>query len=178
MKKNIFALVISTFVTLGLIILALQQTPSYLMKKRIKVYIREAGGVNKVYHQQLPDATFDAFVSPSLDLLYSYLVFDVSKAALLVEFPIHNDFWVNQMVGDNTDTFAYVGHKTVMNRPVKLVLFNRNSQRFEAPDDAKLIEAPSDTGVFLLRYLVRNRRDLPEIDAIRRSVKLVQLKSE
>ncbi len=178
MKKNIFAIIISTFVTLGLIVLLIQATPSYLMKNRIKVYVQEAGDVNQFYHQQLPDASFEAFVSPSPDLLYSYLVFDISKAALLVEFPIHNDFWVNQMVDDNTDSFAYVSYETAENRPIKIVLFNHNSPKFEAPDDAKLIEAPSETGVFLLRYLVRDRRDLSEMEAIRRLVKLVELKSE
>lgn len=162
-------------VTVGLIIFALQATPSYLMKKRNEVYLQEAGGFNKFYHQQLPDSDFDAFVSPSPDLLYSYLVFDVSRAAILVEFPVHAEFWVNQMVGDNTDTFAYVGYKDQLDRPIRLVLFNHESPMFEAPEDAKLIEAPSNTGTFLLRYLIRNKRDLAEIDAKRRLVKVVEL---
>lgn len=80
------------------------------------------------------------------------------------------------MVCDNTDTFAYVGYETEKNHPVKMVLFSRNSPSFNAPDDALRIEAPSDTGMFLVRYLVRDKNDLPGIDALRRSVKLFELK--
>lgn len=176
MKKNMSVLVISVFVTIGLIVLVVQRVPYREMEKANKVYIREAGGVNRFYYQRLADDTFNSFKSPCPDFLYSYLSFDVSKAALLIEFPIYNDFWVNQMVADNTDTFAYVGWKTEKNRPIKYVLSNRNSPEFKAPDDARLIEAPSDTGTFLVRYLLRNKSDLAKIDAMRRTAKVVELK--
>lgn len=177
MKKKIFILVISTFVTLGLIIIALQRLPHYYMEKSSDVSMQGAGGINRFYFLQLADDTFNVFPSPCPDLLYSNLVFDVSKTALLIEFPKYNDFWVSQMVGDNTDTFAYVGYKTAGNQSVKIVLFSHNSPKFEAPGDAILIEAPSDTGVVLLRYLVRTTQDLRKIDSIRQSVELVELNS-
>jgi uncharacterized membrane protein len=178
MKKNILTLIISTGVTLGLIISALHQAPCYLMGKSTDICIQGAGGVNQFYFQQLADHTFDSFPSPCPNLLYSNLVFDVGKSALLVEFPAYNDFWINQMVCDNTDTFAYVGYETKKNQPVKMILFSHNSPSFDIPDDAIRIEAPSDTGMFLVRYLVRDKTDLPGIDSLRRSVKLVELKSE
>ena len=178
MKKNIFTLVIFTLATLGLIVMALLQAPYYLMRKSNEICIHAAGGVNRFYFPELADHTFNAFPSPCPDLLYSNLVFDLSKAALMVEFPAYNDFWVCQMVGDNTDTFAYVGYRNEKNRPIKMVLFSPYSPGFEAPEDAMLIKSPFDTGVLLVRYLVRDRNELPAIDAVRHSVKLLELETE
>ncbi len=79
------------------------------------------------------------------------------------------------MVGDNTDTFAYVGHKTTRNDPIKIVLFTGNSPEFKPPAHARLIKAPSDKGIVLLRHLVRNKNDSPRIDALRKSIKVVEL---
>ncbi|MCP4158585.1 MAG: DUF1254 domain-containing protein [Deltaproteobacteria bacterium] len=175
MKKKILILLISTLITLCVIFVGLQQVPYFYMNKSNKVSIDGAGGVNRFYFQDLADESFDIFPSPCPDLLYSNLVFDLSKTALFIEFPIYNDFWVSQMVADNTDTFAYVGYKTLTNSPVKIVLFSSSSPKFNHPPGAKMIKAPSDKGLILLRHLVKDKNDLSSIDAIRKSVRIIEL---
>ncbi len=178
MKKRLILFFLSLVLTVGLLWAGILAAPGYLVNKRNQEYIVQANGYNSFFHQNLPDDSFKAFVSPSPDLLYSYLVFNTSKSALLVEIPQYNDYWVNQLVDDNTDTFAYVGYQTKSRGPVKFILYSDDTPSFSTPKGYQSIKSPSSIGTFLLRYLVRTPEDIPNIEAIRRSVKVSTLSNK
>ncbi len=178
MKKYPGLFLLSLVLTLALLWAGVMAAPGYLVNQRNQEYLAQAGGYNSFFHQNLPDDKFKAFVSPSPDLLYSYLVFNTEKSALAVEIPPHHDYWVNQMVDDNTDSFAYVGYQTKSNGPVKFILYSDDSPPFDPPEGYKTIKSPSTIGTFLLRYLVRTPNDIPHLEIIRRSIKVYPFSSE
>jgi hypothetical protein len=178
MRKKLGLFFISLVFTMALLWAGVIATPGYLVNKRNQEYLIQADGYNNFYHQGLPDDKFKAFVSPSPDLLYSYLVFNTEKSALAVEIPPFHDYWVNQMVDDNTDSFAYVSYKTGSNDPIKYILYSDDTPPFDPPEGYQPIKSPSTIGTFLLRYLVRTPKEIPQIDSIRRSIRVYAFSNE
>jgi hypothetical protein len=146
--------------------------PKRLMRERTAIYLEQASGYNNFVHQKRADASWREFVSPSPDLLYSYLVFDTTGAALAVEIPEYGDYWVNQMVDDQTDTFGYAGHGSGASR---FVVYSEATPAFATPEGFTPFKSPSPTGLLLLRYLVRTPDSIARIDDIRRKIRVRKL---
>jgi hypothetical protein len=149
--------------------------PECLMAERTSVYLKQANGYNRFSHQGLPDASWREFVSPSPDLLYSYLVFDTTKSAIAVEIPGYNGYWLNQMVDDRTDTFGYVGYRAPVSDATCFVIFSNATPNFATPAGFEAFKSPTPTGLFLLRYLVRSPDSVAQIDAVRQSIRVWEL---
>ena len=149
--------------------------PERLMAERTSVYLKQANGYNRFSHQGLPDASWREFVSPSPDLLYSYLVFDTTKSAIAIEIPGYNGYWLNQMVDDRTDTFGYVGHRAPVSDATHFVIFSNATPNFATPAGFEAFKSPTPTGLFLLRYLVRSPDSVAQIDAVRQSIRVWEL---
>lgn len=149
--------------------------PERKVAERNETYLKQANGFNKFVHQKLSDASWREFVKPCPDLLYSYLVFDTRNSAIAVEIPGYNDYWVNQMVDDQTDSFAYVGQRTAAGEDVKFILYSDGTPTFKTPDGYKAYKSPSPTGTFLLRYLVRSPDDVSMLDALRKKIKVAHI---
>ena len=150
--------------------------PKRLMAERTYVYLEQAGGYNRFVHQRLPDASWREFVSPSPDLMYSYLVFDTARAPVAIEIPAYDDYWINQMVDDRTDTFGYVGHDTSRSDVSKFVVYSDATPAFDVPEGFSAFKSPSPTGVFLLRYLVRAPDSIDRINATRQKIRVWEMK--
>jgi hypothetical protein len=149
--------------------------PERLMAERTSVYLMQANGHNRFLHQGLPDASWREFVSPSPDLLYSYLVFDTTKSAIAVEIPGYDGYWLNQMVDERTDTFGYVGHRAPVSDWTRFVIFSDTTPSFVTPAGFEAFKSPTPTGLFLLRYLVRSPDSVAKIDAVRKSIRVWEL---
>ena len=149
--------------------------PERLMAERMSVYLIQANGYNRFIHQGLPDASWREFVSPSPDLLYSYLVFDTRKSAIAVEIPGYDGYWLNQMVDDRTDSFGYVGHRAPVSDATRFVISSDATPNFAIPVGFEAFKSPTPTGLFLLRYLVRSPDSVAQIDAVRQSIRVWEL---
>lgn len=149
--------------------------PERKVAERNETYLKQANGFNKFVHQKLSDSSWKEFVKPCPDLLYSYLVFDTRNSAIAVEIPGYNDYWVNQMVDDQTDSFAYVGQRTSGSKDVKFVLFSDDTPPFQTPDGFQSYKSPSPTGTFLLRYLVRSPEAVSTLDPLRKKIKVTPI---
>lgn len=158
--------------------LRIHTMPKRLMAERTAIYLEQAHGYNKFVHQNLPDASWREFVSPSPDLLYSYLVFDTTQAPIAVEIPDYDDYWVNQIVDDQTDTFGYVGHQAPKGSASRFVVYSDATPAFAVPEGFKSFKSPSPTGLFLLRYLVRKPDSIAQINEAREKIRVWKLKSE
>ncbi|MBW1898276.1 MAG: DUF1254 domain-containing protein [Deltaproteobacteria bacterium] len=172
MKIN-FQYVIGTLI-IALIVCAygIYTMPQRLVAERNKIYVQQANGHNRFVHKSLPDASWKEFVRPCPDLLYSYLVFDTRQSAIAVEMPGYDDYWVNQMVDDQTDSFAYVGQRSAGNQGVKFVLYSDQTPPFKTPEGFLSFKSPSPTGTFLLRYLVRSPDSVRRIEELRKQIQV------
>jgi len=150
--------------------------PKRLMAERTDVYLVQAGGYNKFVHKNLPDASWREFVSPSPDLLYSYLVFDTARAPVAIEIPAYDDYWINQMVDDRTDTFGYVGHDTSKSGMAQFIVYSDATPAFDVPEGFSTFKSPTPSGLFLLRYLVRTPDAIDRINATRQKIRVWEVK--
>lgn len=150
--------------------------PGRLMSEHNARALERAGGPNRFLHKPPADASWTEFVRPCPDLMYSHLVFDTQPAPLAVELPGHDDYWVLQMVADNTDSFAYIGDRTEENRPARLILLSdRTPACGDLPEGYRIFRSPSPTGTLLLRYLVRSPESAERIDRLRESIRAYPL---
>ncbi len=146
--------------------------PGRLQAERNAFFVEQAGGTNRFYHGPPADASWNAFVRPCPDLLYSYAAFDIRRAPLAIELPGHEDYWVLQMVADDTASFAYVGDRTEGSRPAKVLLTSDDTPPCSPPDGFKLFRSPSPTGTLLLRYLIRSPDSLGLLENLRASIRI------
>jgi|GEM_PF-1294980 len=170
-KRNVVYIAGSLFIALFVIVYGISTMPSRLLKVRNEAYLKMAGGYNVFLHLPRADARWDTFVSPSPDLMYSVLVFNTGEHPIVVEFPPHPGYWVNQMVADNTDSFAYIGNRTECDRGVTILLYSDATPAFEDPGRFKMFQSPSVTGTFLLRYLVKSDDDVRSIERLREKIR-------
>lgn len=146
--------------------------PGRLQTERNAFFVEQAGGTNRFYHSPPADASWNAFVRPCPDLLYSYAAFDLRRGPLAIELPGHNDYWVLQMVADDTASFAYVGDRTEGSRPAKLLLTSDDTPPCSPPDGFKLFRSPSPTGTLLLRYFIRSSESVELLKNLRASIRI------
>jgi len=99
------------------------------------------------------------------------LVFDTTQAPIAVEIPGHDDYWINQMVDDRTDTFGYVGHDTARGGVSKFVVYSDVTPAFDVPKFQHVQESFA-YGPFLLRYLVRTPDSIDRIDEARQRIRV------
>jgi hypothetical protein len=177
MRGNLGYVLSALVIATATAVLRIHTMPKRLMAERTAVYLKQAQGHNKFVHQKLADASWREFVSPSPDLLYSYLVFDTSRSAVAVEMPSYDDFWINQMVDDQTDTFGFVGHQTPGSQ-IRFVVYSDATPTFVTPQNFASFKSPSPTGLFLLRYLVRDPASIPRIDDTRHKIRVWELRHE
>ncbi len=176
MRRNVAYVVVALAVALLVGGLRIHSLPKGLMAERTDIYLKQAGGYNRFVHQKLPDASWREFVSPSPDLLYSYLVFDTAQAPVAVEIPGHDDYWINQMVDNRTDTFGYVGHDTARGDVSKFVVYSDDTPAFDVPEGFNAFKSPSSTGLFLLRYLVRTPDSIDRINETRQRIRVWEIR--
>jgi uncharacterized membrane protein len=171
MNNKILIIVTSTLISLAVITGIVAKAPFNLMDKNYQEMV-VSQGVNNFFYQNLPDHKFDRIVSPSPDLLYNFMAYDVTNASVQITFPVYSGFWVSQFISDQTDSFAYMDYKNETGQPQSAILYAKGADTSAFPQSAKLIQAPSNTGVVLVRYLVKDRAELDEIDGVRKQVSI------
>ncbi|MFP4474987.1 MAG: DUF1254 domain-containing protein [Desulfatibacillaceae bacterium] len=174
-KRDVLIFMLTAGLTLGLLLARVARVPEAVCADRMAAMLEAAGGSNRYLHGPPANADFRAVVKPSPNLAYSACVYDVSEAPLAMEFPAHDDFWVNQVVADNTDSVAYTGLRDVGPRPSKFVLVSGDTPPTDIPGGFEVLHTPTPTGVMLLRYLVRSGEHLEEINRAREQIELYTL---
>ena len=174
-RRNIYYIFLCLIVA-GLTCWALlYRMPYKLMEKEVDKYVAQAGGYNKFIHAPMADHNWNKFVRPLPDATYSIFAYDVSKDPLVFEIPPFDGYWVFQFVQENTDSYEYVGTRTIGNRGAKVILSGPNIGQFDIPEGSRHIASPTGTGIILARYLVKDKADLGRINQVRKSVKAYPL---
>ena len=138
-------------------------TPHILMRAlNFKAYLNDNHGVLQVRPQA--EAGKDNIVRMSPDLLYSVCTFDLSKGPLQITAQKTNQYMSVSFFASNSDNFFVLNDKQI-DENFNLVIATADME-IALPKNSKLVEAPSEYGLVLIRYYLADMA-VSEIDAIR-----------
>lgn len=162
----------------GVHLLAVWALPRVIMHKVLNTTPQDLGAAPgstaQVYFPPMTDATQRRIVMPSPDLLYATCVFDVSARPLRVRAdPRLPGYWSVALYGANSDNFFVVNDRHLAGKPLDLVLVGAGGApaATQLPDAARVVSAPSNRGLVLMRVLVADyaaERDV--VEAARRTL--------
>ncbi len=144
----------------GVHLLVVWAIPRLIMHKVLGTTPAQLGGTDpsaRVYFPPMTDATQRRIVMPSPDLLYATCLFDVSHAPLRVRAdPRLPGYWSVAAYAANSDNFLVVNDRQLAGKPLDLVLVGAQGAPAgtAVPPGARVVVAPSDKGLVLMRVLV------------------------
>ncbi|WP_438730774.1 DUF1254 domain-containing protein [Parasphingorhabdus sp. DH2-15] len=139
--------------------------PGYIMGRAWDGVTERAGAPNMMIHMPLPSAARRGIVRLSPDLIYSICTFDLSKGDLAITVPaIDNHYWSLTMFDDQTNAFFVESDRDTKGQPISLTLSNKGTA-----GEGRIVAAPSQKGIALVRILMNNRGEYDALDPLRRS---------
>ncbi len=165
MKKWITVTVLGTVMVAVIIhFLIVSQTPYIAMDKAMEKLDTE---INTLDHSGPPDEDFREVVRPSPDLLYSTCIYDVNEEALLFTVPVTDTYWSISGYAEDTHNFFSLNHEEVETNTARVLVVGEKEKAYpEVEEDMIIVEAPSDTGIILIRIFVSDREKLEELKQI------------
>ena len=121
---------------------------------------------NQFVHPPLATSASRTIVRPSPDLAYSSALFDVSEHPLHVIVPLSAPYTSLSGFAANTDNFFAVNDQTAGADPIDVVIVGPGTPR-TGLEGRRVIEAPSDRGVLLVRRVVVSPEAFAAVDAVR-----------
>jgi uncharacterized membrane protein len=121
---------------------------------------------NQFVHPPLATHESRTIVRPSPDLAYSSALFDVSEHPLRVIVPLSAPYTSLSGFADNTDNYFALNDQTAGSDPIDVVIVGPGTKR-TGLEGRRVIEAPSDRGVLLVRRVVVSAEAFGGVDAVR-----------
>ncbi len=160
---RLFRFVVGVAIVAGLTHLAVMQAlPGLVMAKILAGFTSDPSAseaARRVTRPPVTDASARMVVMPSPDLLYAACRFDVSQKPVRIKGAIGYDrYWSVALYGARTDMFFVTNDTQQQGKPVDLLLVSAsgNASPATVPEGARVIIAPTDTGLMLTRLLVGN----------------------
>lgn len=122
-----------------------------------------------------------SIVMPSPEMLYSVCTFDLKNGPLhITANPALSTYWSIALYGANSDNFFVQNDRQANGKPVDLLLVSRgSSQKNLDPVKPKVVIAPTDTGVLLMRVLTGNyEAEKAVLEPARRSLQCAPLTTD
>lgn len=151
-------------------LVALVTLPYVVMGRLIIEQTREAGE-NVFEHSALPTAAWRERVRPSPDIAYSTAVFDVRERPLRVVVPVTEPYTSLAGFSLNTDNFFVATDRSAGGETIDLVLVGPSTPRAGLAG-LRLVEAPSDLGLLMVRRVVPSDVAFASIDGTRRQARV------
>lgn len=155
-------------------VLAVAALPRVIMSRVLTTFAAQ-GAPNRFVHPQLATSTARAIVRPSPDLAYSSALFDVSEHPLHVSVPLSAPYTSLSGFADNTDNFFALNDLTAGSDPIDVVIVGPSTKR-AGLEGRRVIEAPSDRGVLLVRRVVVDADAFAAVDAVRQQARAEPLR--
>ena len=127
------------------------------------------GPVNEMIHMPPTTARSRAVVRPSPDLLYSAIIYDVSRAPLRITAAVPESYWSISFFANNTDNYFVENDHDIGASSAEFLLVGKG-QHVE-PGTARLVEAQSSKGAILLRSLVRDPTSVEALIAVQKQAR-------
>ncbi len=125
---------------------------------------------NQFVHPPLATHESRTIVRPSPDLAYSSAVFDVAEHPLRVVVPLTVPYTSLSGFAANTDNFFALNDQTAGTDPIDVVIVGPSTPR-RGLESLRVIEAPSDRGVLLVRRVVVGADAFAAVDAVRKQAR-------
>ena len=145
----------------GAHLLAVWAIPRFIMAKVLSTTPQQLGAkpgsTASVYFPPMTDATQRRIVMPSPDLLYATCLFDVSRRPLRIQAdPRLPGYWSVAAYAANSDNFVVVNDRQLAGKPLDMVLVGPQGAEagWVMPPGARVVIAPSNRGLVLMRVLV------------------------
>lgn len=143
----------------------------YLVMSRLIVERSRNPGENVFFHPELATADWRYRVRPSPDLAYSTAVYNVSERPLHVVVPVTEPYTSLAGIALNTDNFFVITDRDVHGSAIDLVLVGPDTPR-EGLEGLRVVEAPTNRGVLLVRRVVPNPTALASIEGARHETRV------
>jgi uncharacterized membrane protein len=144
----------------------------YELPRRIEARVlTRMGPPNTMHFAKRPDETSRGVVRPSPDLLYSACPFDLSKGPLKITARVpHSTYWSVSAFDAATNNFFVRDDQQIAGDSIEIIALRRGMAlpSLDAAPMRVVIFAPTDKGLFLIRLLVNDEKNLPALDALRR----------
>lgn len=128
----------------------------------------EAGGRNQWFHAPRATPQNQQVVRTSPDLAYSACTWDLSDGPVRITAPGWDDYFSLSLYESRTDNFFVANDRTDPGG-VEIVLATDNqADALSVSEGTRVVRAPTETGVALLRYLAPTADSFERVDQIRR----------
>ncbi|MCX6010308.1 MAG: DUF1254 domain-containing protein [Chloroflexi bacterium] len=117
-----------------------------------------------------PPATHESrtIVRPSPDLLYSLCCYDISRYPLRLTAVIPDNYWSISGFAMNTDNFFAINDRQAKSTPIEIVLVRKGMTYQDSTGKVRVIVAPTDRGIILIRTVITSKADLPRLTEIQK----------
>jgi hypothetical protein len=122
-----------------------------------------------------PETTF---VSPNNDTLYVIAALDLRPGPLVLHVPDTGDrYYVLQFVDAWTNNFAYIGRRATGTAEQRFLLVGPDDDS-EAPEDMKVVRAPTGIVTIVGRVQINGAEDAPAVHALQDQFRLTPLSAD
>ncbi|HYM31716.1 MAG TPA: DUF1254 domain-containing protein [Candidatus Cybelea sp.] len=162
MTVLIVCLIASPLAAWAAYMVILRRIPTAAMRRAMTAIADRTGGRNVLAHGRRPTAKARQIVMPAPDLIYSSCVFDLSGGPLRFRGPVAENYWSLSAYADNTDNFFVVNDLDLGKGEFDVVLIPPGGTTVGIAAD-RVVEAPSLTGVVLIRIFIGDGSGLDRI---------------
>jgi len=143
----------------------------YEMPRRIMARtLKRMGPPNVIRFARQADETSRGVVRPSPDILYSACPFDLSKGPLKITAHVpHSTYWSASGFDAATNNFFVRNDQQIAGDSIEIIALRPGMALppLDAAPDRVIVFAPTDRGLFLIRLLINDEKNLPALDALR-----------
>ncbi len=137
-----------------------------------KLMEREQVGVNEVAYKNLITEDERIVIRPSPDLLYSGMIFDVSKTALLISASVNEgQYWALNFYDMATNNFGIFDDRTIKNGEFEIILAHEGFE-INNTHGYKVLWSSGNTGIMLNRIVVPDRSVIGEYQKLQHTLKV------
>jgi uncharacterized membrane protein len=150
--------------------LVITAAPRVIMAVATRRVEDRAGGANAWLHSDRVTPQTQEVVRSSPDLAYSACAWDLSEGPVRISAPGWDDYFSLSLYDDRTDNFFAANDRTTGGDRIEVLLTTRD-QAADPPrrGGVRIVTAPSETGIALLRYLAPTASAFARTDELRRS---------
>ncbi len=151
---------------------ALQRLPAIVTERMLANIFNyaedwEKNKVNQLFHGKLRVAGRDKVPMDNPDTITSFGFFDVSEHPLRIHcvVPRLDSYWSLTLFSWNTDNFFVINDLQTASDTVEVVLKNAESS-YVGQEGERVVVAPDEKGVILVRMILKDRSNQQEVDSI------------
>jgi uncharacterized membrane protein len=158
-------------------VLSVWAVPRVIMSKVFEG-VPAASDTNRAFYPPMTSAESRSIVMPSPDLLYAICTYDLAGGPVRVTAnPGLDSYWSVALYSAASDNWYVINDRQAGGRPVDIVVAERGMVRSAsaASTSAKVLEAPSQKGLVLMRVLAGDyANDSARYEAARRTFSCTQ----